>query len=402
MSPGKGLVLDANVLIHAVLGKRVRSILEKYEDSAEVYTPDVCFEEARDLPAILESRGIERHSGLAVLREIELLVRPVDRELYQEHERARVIELASVISTGLSWRLPYYSSYRSGRRIKISSVAELPPGRQTGSNCTCKRRKPLNEPPQFIPLTHYRAEDRSRLVSGAANEWGIPRRIRVERRSYARQRRVEPLLSQDANDLVDLLLQGTRSIGASSSRTFGRTTDQFLVVFREIQLKISWRDPEVTPAANLFQGGRRNLRPGGFDRGSYFVLIVQHQLFPFRRNSAVHSGESLPNTIGAFVSELGSDLVQRWRILQSQISPQNAFKVTPFGLGIQLFCRTRINAGLAAPLGNLPAQLWRTRPKRLRTPRIQATGDLGYAWSWTLSKGLDQDLTQCTSLDARL
>jgi len=27
MSPGKGLVLDANILIRAVLGKRVRSIL---------------------------------------------------------------------------------------------------------------------------------------------------------------------------------------------------------------------------------------------------------------------------------------------------------------------------------------------------------------------------------------
>ena len=48
MSPGKGLVLDANILIRAVLGKRVRSILEKYKDSAEFYAPDVCFEEARE------------------------------------------------------------------------------------------------------------------------------------------------------------------------------------------------------------------------------------------------------------------------------------------------------------------------------------------------------------------
>jgi hypothetical protein len=151
----------------------------------------------------------------------------------------------------------------------------------------------------------------------------------------------------------------------------------------------------------LFQSGRRNLIPGGFDRGSYFVPIVQHQLFPFRPNTAAHFGESLPNTTGAFVSELGSDFVQRWRILHSQISPQNAFKVTPFGLGIQLFCRTRIRARLAAPLGNLPAQLWLARPKRLRAPKIQAAGNLGYAWSWTLSKGLDQNLAQFTSLDAR-
>jgi hypothetical protein len=66
-----------------------------------------------------------------------------------------------------------------------------------------------------------------------------------------------------------------------------------------------------------------------------------------------------------------------------------------------LFCRTRINAGLAAPLGNQPAQLWLARPKRLRAPKIQAAGDLGYAWGWTLNKGLDQSLAQFTSLDAR-
>jgi predicted nucleic acid-binding protein len=34
MSERKGLVLDANILIRAVLGQRVRQILEKYEDKA--------------------------------------------------------------------------------------------------------------------------------------------------------------------------------------------------------------------------------------------------------------------------------------------------------------------------------------------------------------------------------
>jgi hypothetical protein len=46
MSSGKGLVLDPNILIRAVLGKRVRSVLEKYEDSVEFYAPDLCFEQA--------------------------------------------------------------------------------------------------------------------------------------------------------------------------------------------------------------------------------------------------------------------------------------------------------------------------------------------------------------------
>jgi len=32
MNPRKGLVLDANILIRAVLGRRVRELLETYED----------------------------------------------------------------------------------------------------------------------------------------------------------------------------------------------------------------------------------------------------------------------------------------------------------------------------------------------------------------------------------
>ncbi len=34
MNPRKGLVLDANILMRAVLGRRVRELLEMYEDAA--------------------------------------------------------------------------------------------------------------------------------------------------------------------------------------------------------------------------------------------------------------------------------------------------------------------------------------------------------------------------------
>ena len=47
MNPRKGLVLDANILMGAVLGRRVRELLEVYEDVATFYSPDVCFEDAR-------------------------------------------------------------------------------------------------------------------------------------------------------------------------------------------------------------------------------------------------------------------------------------------------------------------------------------------------------------------
>ena len=91
MSASKGIALDANILIRAVLGKRVRSLLEKYEDSAEFYAPDVCFEQAREhLPAILESQGINPQLGIAVLQEIELLVQPVAARCTKNTSRLRV------------------------------------------------------------------------------------------------------------------------------------------------------------------------------------------------------------------------------------------------------------------------------------------------------------------------
>lgn len=42
MSVGKGLVLDANILIRAALGARVRSLLETYEDSTDFYICPGC------------------------------------------------------------------------------------------------------------------------------------------------------------------------------------------------------------------------------------------------------------------------------------------------------------------------------------------------------------------------
>jgi hypothetical protein len=38
MTTRRGLVLDANILMRAVLGRRVRELLERYEDSATFYT----------------------------------------------------------------------------------------------------------------------------------------------------------------------------------------------------------------------------------------------------------------------------------------------------------------------------------------------------------------------------
>lgn len=53
------LVLDANILIRAILGKRVRQLLEKYvARGARFYSPEAAFTDAEKyLPALLRKRG---------------------------------------------------------------------------------------------------------------------------------------------------------------------------------------------------------------------------------------------------------------------------------------------------------------------------------------------------------
>jgi len=59
MTGRRGLVLDANTLLRAVFGQRVRQILEKHEDEARFYTPEMCFEDARRyIPALSNKDSI--------------------------------------------------------------------------------------------------------------------------------------------------------------------------------------------------------------------------------------------------------------------------------------------------------------------------------------------------------
>src|SRR5262244_2882673 len=88
MSDGhKGLVLDANILLRAVFGQRVRQILEAYEDEARFYSPDVCFADAeRYIPDISKRRRLDNDLALSLLGQIEGIVERVDRSLYEEYE----------------------------------------------------------------------------------------------------------------------------------------------------------------------------------------------------------------------------------------------------------------------------------------------------------------------------
>jgi predicted nucleic acid-binding protein len=83
----KGLVLDANILVRAVFGKRVREILERFEHEADFYSPDVCFEDVRRyIPDLCKKRRFDPDLAIAVLGQIDRLVLAVDQSLYEERE----------------------------------------------------------------------------------------------------------------------------------------------------------------------------------------------------------------------------------------------------------------------------------------------------------------------------
>jgi predicted nucleic acid-binding protein len=116
MMEPKRVVLDANILVRAVFGVRVRSLLEQYEDFVGFYTPDVCLDDARRyLPLISAARGLDVAAGLSVLDQLILLVEVVDRSLYEEYEssaRERMIRDVAdwpVVATSLLLDCPVWT-----------------------------------------------------------------------------------------------------------------------------------------------------------------------------------------------------------------------------------------------------------------------------------------------------
>jgi hypothetical protein len=61
---GRRLVLDANVLLRAILGIKVISLPEAHEDTVSFYRPDVCFDDARKyIPDLAIRRGFDPAGG---------------------------------------------------------------------------------------------------------------------------------------------------------------------------------------------------------------------------------------------------------------------------------------------------------------------------------------------------
>lgn len=69
--PSRALVINANILVRAVLGKCVRDVIEKYCEEVSFFVPEAAYAEAEEhLPRLAVKRGaiLRRYSFFCAQR----------------------------------------------------------------------------------------------------------------------------------------------------------------------------------------------------------------------------------------------------------------------------------------------------------------------------------------------
>ena len=111
----QSLVLDANILIRAALGRRVLLLLEKHQNSTAFFAPDEAFADAEKyLPQIYAERGVDLSVGAEVLNRLPLIVQIITADVYGEYEekaRRRIRDPRDwpVLGTALALNCPIWT-----------------------------------------------------------------------------------------------------------------------------------------------------------------------------------------------------------------------------------------------------------------------------------------------------
>ncbi|MDN5907045.1 MAG: PIN domain-containing protein [Staphylococcus equorum] len=82
----KSIVLDANIIIRAVLGVRVRNLLIQHHQDVDFFVPDVCLSDAHKyIPQIFEKRRMPIGSAIEMLDELKIIFNVVELDVYNQH-----------------------------------------------------------------------------------------------------------------------------------------------------------------------------------------------------------------------------------------------------------------------------------------------------------------------------
>ena len=115
------LVLDANILIRAALGPRVRAILREHHESTAFHLPDAAFAEAnRHIESITVRHGLNQETSSRHLKNFAALVDIVQSPYYSAFEQAAMRRIASrdaddwpVLATALLLKAPIWTEDRN-------------------------------------------------------------------------------------------------------------------------------------------------------------------------------------------------------------------------------------------------------------------------------------------------
>ena len=113
----RSIVLDANILIRAVLGKHVPAMVERYSNEVRFFAPQIAFEEAvRHLPTIAERRRWDAAPLLESVERLRHVVEPVELDIIGPFRDAALARIGTrdpmdwpVVATALALDCPIWT-----------------------------------------------------------------------------------------------------------------------------------------------------------------------------------------------------------------------------------------------------------------------------------------------------
>src|SRR5579863_7657069 len=111
------LVLDANILMRAVLGKRARALIANYAARIEFVAPDVAFADARNhLPEVFERRNLAAEPFMKYFAALAAVIGTVEPEAYSVFEAVARRRLSRrdegdwpILASALALRCPIWT-----------------------------------------------------------------------------------------------------------------------------------------------------------------------------------------------------------------------------------------------------------------------------------------------------
>jgi predicted nucleic acid-binding protein len=115
--PSKALVVDANILVRAVLGKRVRELIETYCEEVSFFIPEAAYKEAAEhLPRLVIKHGGDSEKAVTFLRTLTHVMELIGSDVYSEFEGEARERLAQrdpddwpILASALALRCPIWT-----------------------------------------------------------------------------------------------------------------------------------------------------------------------------------------------------------------------------------------------------------------------------------------------------